>query len=107
MSTIRMKAQEKEGITQVKVLINHPMDNGYLTDPKTGLVIPAHFIQELVFEHQGQVVMNANWGGSVAQNPYLEFKFSGAKVGEKVKLSWRDNLEQQDSLEVSITAAEE
>ena len=39
----------------------------------------------------GQTVLNAYWGPSVAKNPFLMFKIKGAKAGDKVTISWIDN----------------
>ena len=33
----------------------------------------------------------AKWGTAVSQNPFLQFRFQGAKAGDKVTVSWADN----------------
>lgn len=96
-NTIKMRAQEKGGVTTVKALITHPMDTGTQKDSKTGQLIPAHFIQEVTCEHGGNVVLTALWSGGVSKNPYLSFKFEGAKAGDEIKLSWVDNQGDSDS----------
>ncbi len=101
-SGMRVQAKTKDGVTEVKALINHPMETGQRKDSKTGELIPAHFIQEITCEYQGKVVMNALWSGGVSKNPYLAFKFKGGESGETVKLSWQDNKGESDSLEVQI-----
>ncbi|MGB5260033.1 MAG: thiosulfate oxidation carrier complex protein SoxZ [Gammaproteobacteria bacterium] len=103
MSTIKMRAQSKEGVTTIKALISHPMETGLRKDKKTGQAIPAHFIQEVVCEHKGNTVLTANWGGAVSKNPYLSFRFSGAAAGDTVKLSWVDNMGEKDTAEATIT----
>jgi len=37
------------------------------------------------------VVMTAEWGPAVAKNPYLQFSVKGAKAGDKIAISWKDN----------------
>jgi sulfur-oxidizing protein SoxZ len=78
------------------------MDTGLVKDKKTGEVIPAHFIQEVVCEHGGNTVMTAEWGPAVSKNPYLSFRFTGGKAGDTVKLSWVDNQGSSDSAETTI-----
>ena len=56
-----------------------------------GKVIPAWFIQEVTASHNGKPVMAAQWGPSVAKNPFLQFTLKGAKAGDKVAVSWKDN----------------
>lgn len=102
MSSIRVQARHKDGITQVKALINHPMETGARKDRKTGEVIPAHFIEEVTCTYEGAVVMNALWSGGVSKNPYLSFSFKGGEAGKSLTLSWKDNQEQSDSAEVKI-----
>ncbi len=44
-------------------------------DPESGELIPAHFIKEVICEHNGKVVLKGNWGTAVSKNPYLVFQF--------------------------------
>lgn len=103
MATIRLKAIiNKDGITQVKSFIKHPMETGTRKDLETGDLIPAHFIEEVKCEHNGRIVVSAIWSGRVSTNPYYAFKFKEGKVGDTVKLTWTDNQGQTDSKETQI-----
>ena len=102
MSSIKIRAKLDGDVTTVKALISHPMETGQRKDKKTGKLIPAHFIQEVICEHNGTKVLTALWGAAVSKNPYLSFKFKGAKKGDKLKLSWVDNKGQSDSIETQI-----
>jgi len=102
MSTIKMRANIDNGVTTFKALISHPMETGLVKDKKTGKVIPAHFIQEVVCEHKGNTILTANWGPAVSKNPYLSFRFTGGAAGDTIKLSWVDNKGEKDSSEVTI-----
>lgn len=101
MSTIKLRTKAKGDLVEVKALIKHPMETGLRKDSKTGEKIPAHYIQEVVVEANGKVVMAADWNGSVSKNPYLSFSYKGAS-GDKVKLSWTDNKGESDSAEVAV-----
>ncbi|MEN8218224.1 MAG: thiosulfate oxidation carrier complex protein SoxZ [Pseudomonadota bacterium] len=85
----RMRAKLKGDFTEVKVLIKHPMKTK--GKDRDGKVTEAHYIEEVICTHNGQIVMSAEWGGGVSANPYLAFQFEGGKVGESVKLTWKDN----------------
>ena len=103
MSSIKMRATlGDDGVTTIKILISHPMDTGLEKDKKTGNLIPAHFIQEVVCEHNGTNVLTAEWGPAISKNPYLSFRFKGAKAGDTVKVSWVDNQGNSDSGEATI-----
>jgi len=103
MSTIKIRAKLEGDVTTVKALIQHPMETGQVKDKKTGKLIPAHFIQEVNCEHNGTNVMMALWGPAVSKNPYLSFKFKGAKAGDTLKMSWVDNKGESDSVETQVS----
>lgn len=101
-NTIKVRAKLAGDVTTVKALVSHPMETGLVKDKKTGQVIPAHFIQEVVCEHNGNVVMTALWGPAISKNPYLSFRFKGAKVGDTLKMRWVDNKGESDAEETVI-----
>jgi len=100
--SIRIRANIKGDVTEVKALMSHPMETGLRKDSKTGEKIPAHFIKEVTAEHKGKTVMVAEWGVAVSKNPYLSFKFKGGAAGDAVKISWVDNKGESDSDETTI-----
>ncbi|MDH3449092.1 MAG: thiosulfate oxidation carrier complex protein SoxZ [Gammaproteobacteria bacterium] len=100
---IKIRAKAQDGVTTVKTLMNHEMETGLRKDSKTGEKIPAHHITEVTAEHNGKLVMTANWGGAISKNPYLSFKFKGGASGDKIKVSWVDNKGGSDSTEASIS----
>jgi sulfur-oxidizing protein SoxZ len=100
-SSIKIRAKVKNGVITVKALISHKMETGLRKDKKTGEIIPAHFIQTITCHHNGDSVMDAEWGVAISKNPYLSFKFAGHS-GDTVKLSWQDNMGNKDSLETKV-----
>lgn len=103
MASIKVRAKLEGDVTTVKALIQHPMETGQVKDKKTGKLIPAHFIQEVKCEHNGTSVMTALWGPAVSKNPYLSFKFKGAKAGDTLKLSWVDNQGGSDTVDTQVS----
>ena len=87
---MKIRAANKDGVTEVKALISHKMETGQRKDAN-GAIVPAWFITELVAKHGDKVVLAAEFGSSVSKNPYLAFKFKGGAKGEKVIVSWKDN----------------
>jgi len=100
-STIRVRATNNGDTTEVQALIQHPMDSGFIRDDK-GEFIPAHFIKELTFEHNGQPVFIADWGPAVAKDPYVKFAFKGGKKDGDLKISWVDNKGATDTTTAKI-----
>ncbi len=99
--TIKLRAKAKNGVVTVKALISHPMETGLRKNKKTGKLIPAHHIQQLVARSGDKTVLQAALGGAVSKNPYLSFRFAGNK-GDTVTLSWVDNLGQSDEVTGSV-----
>ncbi|MFO1218378.1 MAG: thiosulfate oxidation carrier complex protein SoxZ [Burkholderiaceae bacterium] len=87
---MRIRAQAAGDKTTVRVLMSHEMETGQRKD-SAGKTIPAWFIQEVSATLNGKPVLTAQWGPSVAKNPFLQFVVKGAKVGDKIALSWVDN----------------
>lgn len=79
-------------IADVKVLIQHEMETGLRKDAKTGNLIPAHFINQVVATLNGRTVLDAQWGVGIAKNPFIGFRIKGAKPGDKVGINAVDNL---------------
>ena len=107
MSSIRLKAEVKEGITKVKTLIKHPMETGARKELETGKLIPAHFIEEVTCIYNGQIVMSALWSGGISQNPYCAFTFKGGEKGGQVTLIWKDNQGNMNYQETTILKVDE
>ncbi len=101
-SSIKIRAKLKKGVTTVKALMNHPMETGLRKNKKTGKLIPAHFIQEVTCSTGGKTVMTAQWSGGVSKNPYMAFKLSGGKKGDKITIAWTDNKGGSDSADSKI-----
>ena len=99
---IKIKAKIKGDITEVKALMPHPMESGLRVDADTGETVPKHFIKEVVCKHNGNVVNTAYWGTAISKNPYMSFKFKGAKAGDKVAISWLDNTGDTGAGEVEL-----
>jgi sulfur-oxidizing protein SoxZ len=104
ISEIKMKAKakSKNDITTVRILAKHPMETGRRIDKETGEKIPAHYIQELTCEYNGNVVFVAQLSTAVSQNPYLAFSFAGGKKGETLQLRWNDNIGDVEKTDVKI-----
>jgi sulfur-oxidizing protein SoxZ len=87
---MRIRAQVAGDKATVRVLMSHEMETGQRKD-SAGKTIPAWFIQEVVASHNGKQVLAAEWGPSVSKNPFLQFNVKGAKAGDKISVSWKDN----------------
>jgi sulfur-oxidizing protein SoxZ len=87
---MKIRASAKEGITEVKILMSHEMETGQRKDT-AGKTIPAWFIQEVSATLNGKPVLSAQWGPSVSKNPFLQFNVRGAKAGDKIAVTWKDN----------------
>jgi len=98
----RIRTRIEGDVTDVLVLVSHPMETGLRTDPKTKEKIPPHFIQKMIFSLNGKEVAVANLGVGVAKDPLLGIKLKGAKAGDKIKVSWSDNKGESGSGEHTI-----
>lgn len=88
---MRIRAVLMNGVVEVKLMVKHVMETGLRKD-EAGNFIPAHFIETLVARCNDKIVLDAQLGMAVSQNPYIAFTFKGAAKGDRMEVSWRDNL---------------
>ena len=101
---MKMRAQLKGDIVEVKVLMSHPMETGRKKDD-SGQLIAAHFVQLVTATLNGQVVLEAQWGTGISKNPYLTFRLKGAKLGDVIELTWHDNFGETAIQNIAVTQA--
>ena len=99
---MRIRAQAAGDKVTVRVLVSHEMETG-LRRAADGNLVPAHYIQTVSATHNGKVVMSAQWGPAVSKNPFIQFVFKGAKVGDKIAVTWVDNKGDKRTDEATIT----
>jgi sulfur-oxidizing protein SoxZ len=99
---MRIRAQAAGDKTTVRVLMAHEMETGQRKDA-AGKVIPAWYIQQVTALLNGKTVLTAQWGPSVAKNPFLLFNVTGAKAGDKIGIAWVDNKGDKRSDEATVS----
>ena len=87
---MRIRAQASGDKAVVRVLMAHEMETGQRKD-SNGKIIPAWHITDVAATFNGKQVLAAEWGPSVSKNPFLQFTIKGAKAGDKVSITWKDN----------------
>ncbi len=99
----RLRAQMAGDKATVRVRMAHEMESGQRKD-SAGRTVPAWHIQEVTALHNGKPVLAAQWGPSMAKNPYLQFNLKGAKPGDKVTVAWKDNRGTTRSDDTTVVA---
>jgi sulfur-oxidizing protein SoxZ len=98
---MRIRARMAGDVADVRVLMAHEMETG-TRKGSDGQLVPAWFIQEIIALHNGKSVMTAQWGPAISKNPYLQFKVKGAKAGDKIAVTWKDNKGESRTDEAAI-----
>ena len=99
---MKIRASMSGDKVEVKILMAHDMETGQRKDSK-GETIPAHFIQNVTATHNGKTVLSAQWGTAVSKNPFLSFRFTGGKPGDKITVTWVDNRGDKRTDEATIS----
>ena len=86
---MRIRAQQKGDVTEVRVLMAHVMETGQRKD-SAGNIVPAFHIQTVTATWNGKPVLSAQFGPAVSQNPVMNFTFKGGAKGDKVIVTWTD-----------------
>ena len=88
---IRIRARVRNGTADVTILMPHPMETGLRQDESGNFKAP-HFITRVLVTVTERTVFSARMSFAVSQDPLLNFRLSGALAGERLRVSWTDNL---------------
>jgi sulfur-oxidizing protein SoxZ len=99
---MRIRAQAQGNNAIVRVLMSHEMETGQRKD-SAGKTIPAWHITDVAATLNGKPVFSAEWGPAVSKNPFLQFTLKGAKAGDKVAVTWKDNKGESRTDEATIS----
>jgi len=99
---MKIRATLQGDIADVRILMRHPMETG-TRKTATGLV-PMHFIQSVIVQHNGKTVLDAQWSQAVSRDPLLGLRVKGAKIGDKITVTWTDNKNDKRTDEVAVMA---
>ena len=98
---MKMRATLGQGVTEIRVLMTHPMETGQRKDPE-GKLVPMHFIQNLTVKVNGKPVIEAQTSQAVSRNPVFSFRVKGGAKGDKVEVAWLDNMGESNSIEAAV-----
>ena len=101
MSEVKLRAALKDGKCEVKALMTHPMETGRRKD-KDGNLVPAHFIQTIELLHNGNLMMEAEWGGAISTNPFFSIALNNVAAGDTIGVRWVDNKGEKSSGTVKV-----
>jgi sulfur-oxidizing protein SoxZ len=87
---IKIRAQIQGDVTEVRILMQHPMETGLRKDDK-GQTLPAQFIQSFTVSLNGKPIIDGQLNTSISKNPLFTFKARGVKGGDKLAVTWVDN----------------
>jgi sulfur-oxidizing protein SoxZ len=88
---IKIRAQIQGETADVRILMQHPMETGQRKD-ENGQTVPMNFIQNFTVSLNGKAVIDGQLNTSISRNPLFTFKARGIKAGDKLSVTWTDNL---------------
>jgi len=86
---MKIRATLQGDAADVRILMRHPMETG--TRRTAAGLVPLHFIQSVIVQHNGKTVLDAQWSQAVSRDPFLGVRVKGAKAGDKISVTWTDN----------------
>lgn len=98
---IKIRAQIQGEITDIRILLQHPMETGLRKD-EAGQTLTAHFIQTFSVSHNGKPMIAGQLNTSISKNPLFTFKARGIKAGDKLMVNWQDNTGDKRQDEITI-----
>lgn len=98
---MKMRATAQNGVTEIRVLMAHPMETGQRKDA-SGKLVPMHFIQNVTVRLNGKTVVEGQISQAVSRNPVFSFRVKGGNKGDKVEVSWVDNKGDSNKTETTV-----
>ena len=83
------KTVRKGEVFEVKTLVTHPMDNGFMFS-RDGQRIPRRIIHRFEASFNGAPVFRADWHEAVSPNPFMSFHAAVEESGT-FEFSWHDD----------------
>jgi sulfur-oxidizing protein SoxZ len=99
---MKIRATLQGDIADVRILMRHPMETG--TRKTASGLVPMHFIQSVIVQHKGKTVLDAQWSQAVSRDPLLGLRVKGAKIGDKITVTWTDNKNDKRADEAAVMA---
>jgi sulfur-oxidizing protein SoxZ len=93
---IRIRAKNIGELTEVQVLMPHPMETGLRKDD-SGAYVAAHYITGLRVVVGERPVFEARLSQAVSKDPLIGFRFRGGRPGDRITVSWTDSRGDQRS----------
>lgn len=78
------------------------METGKRVDARTRAVVPAHFVQKVVFEVNGHAVAEIDIGTAIARDPVFAFRVRGTKRGDSIRVKWTDNKGEKGAASTTV-----
>ena len=100
---MKIRAVLKGDVADIRVLVAHPMETGQRKDA-SGAIVPMHFIQSVTVTHNGSTVYDGQWSQAISRNPVFAVRVKGAKLGDKVAVTWTDNKNDKRTDEATVVA---
>ena len=101
---IKIRATLQGDITEIRVLMPHPMETGQRKDPESGKVVPTHFIQTFSLSANGNLLVSGQLNTSISRNPLFAFHAIGLKAGDRIAVEWTDTKRDKRLDEAVLTA---
>jgi sulfur-oxidizing protein SoxZ len=93
---VKVDAGGSAGVTEVHVLMPHPMETGFRYD-EAGQHVPRHHITEVNVTLGPRTVFAARLGYAVSRDPLIVFRFRGGEAGQLLRVTWTDSRGEQRS----------
>lgn len=91
---MKIKAKEKKGVVEVKILLDSPMIGKEEAETKKAEI---DYLTHVTAKVNGAVVWEASTGPFLSKNPYFMFNFNGGKKGDVIVIETVDHKGATDS----------
>lgn len=95
----RLRAVLKGDITDVRVLLKHPMQQVNMLD---GEANQAGFIQVIHCWRNNEEMLRVHCSPATSENPYFAFQLVGGELDDVIRVLWVDNQGRKGVVEAKV-----
>jgi len=86
--------KQTKSTREIQLMVRHPNYSGMQLNQETGYYIPAHYVEEMIIQVDGEQLMRIEGAISLSEDPIIRFQFQSESKQPVVNFQVRDTKEQ-------------
>ncbi len=90
----KQASKQSKSTREIQLMVRHPNYSGMQLNQETGYYIPAHYVEEMIVQVDGEQLMKIEGAISLSEDPIIRFQFQSNAKQPVVNFQVRDTKQQ-------------